>query len=174
MFAYNNYSSALTWWTHQGDATYHSLQALFKTRYKRSQMTAAYTWSHSIANVIMDDSSGGLGYQSYMYSGNPALDRGNSAINRPHIFTANFNYYLPDLNQANHLVKGAFGGWELGLITTDARGNSVTAYQNGLSENGALQIWPTIRGRSELAIQQQQHQIRSASAGRAWPGLQRA
>ncbi len=134
-FAFNNYNTALTWWTHQGDANYHSLQALFKTRYKRSQLTAAYTWSHSIANVIMDDSSGGLGYQSYMYSGNPGLDRGNSAINRPHILTANFNYYLPDLNQANKLVKGAFGGWELGLITTEASGNSITAYQNGLSEN---------------------------------------
>ena len=38
-FAFNNYSSNLTWWTHQGDASYHSLQALFKTRYKRSQLT---------------------------------------------------------------------------------------------------------------------------------------
>ncbi len=137
-FAFNNYQNNLTWWTHQGDANYHSLQALFKTRYKRSQLTAAYTWSHSIANVIMDDSSGGLGYQSFMYSGNPGLDRGNSAINRPHILTANFNYYLPDLNQANKLVKGAFGGWELGLITTEASGNSITAYQNGLGENGTL------------------------------------
>jgi len=137
-FAFNNYNGSLTWWTHQGDANYHSLQALFKTRYKRSQLTAAYTWSHSIANVIMDDSSGGLGYQSAMYSGNPGLDRGNSAINRPHILTANFNYYLPDLNQANHFVKGAFGGWELGLITTEASGNSITAYQNGLNGTGGL------------------------------------
>ena len=134
-FTYNNYNSALTWWTHQGDATYNSLQALFKTRYKRSQLTAAYTWSHSIGDVLLDDSSGGIGQQSFMYPGNPSLDRGNSSINRPHIFTANFNYYLPDLNQSNKMVRGALGGWELGLITTEAMGNSLTVYQNGVSEN---------------------------------------
>ncbi|HLH09118.1 MAG TPA: carboxypeptidase regulatory-like domain-containing protein [Terriglobales bacterium] len=134
-FAFNNYNSALTWWTHQGDATYHSLQTLFKTRYRRSQLTAAYTWSHSISNVLLDDSSGGIGQQSFMYPGDPRLDRGNSSINRPHIFTANFNYYLPDLNQASKMVRGAFGGWELGLITTEAMGNSTTVYQNGISEN---------------------------------------
>ncbi len=137
-YAFNNYSSALTWFTHQGDATYHSLQALFKTRYKRSQLTAAYTWSHSIANVLLDDSSGNIGPESFMDPTNPNLDRGNSAINRPHIFTANFNYYLPDLSRANTAVRGALGGWELGLITTEAMGNSLTAYQNGLQENGSL------------------------------------
>ncbi len=70
-YAFNNYSSALTWFTHQGDATYHSLQALFKTRYKRSQLTAAYTWSHSIANVLLDDSSGNIGPESFLDPTNP-------------------------------------------------------------------------------------------------------
>ena len=131
-FAFNNYNSNLTWWTHQGDANYHSLQALFKTRYKRSQLTGGL----HVVTLDRERDHGRLlaaafGYQSFMYSGNPGLDRGNSAINRPHILTANFNYYLPDLNQANQLVKGAFGGWELGLITTEASGNSITAYQNG-------------------------------------------
>ena len=137
-YEFNNYSSALTWFTHQGDATYHSLQTLFKTRYKRSQLTAAYTWSHSIANVLLDDSSGNIGPESFMDPTNPRLDRGNSAINRPHIFTANFNYYLPDLSHMNSAVRGALGGWELGLITTEAMGNSQTAYQNGLQENASL------------------------------------
>ena len=137
-YAFNDFSGSLAWWTHQGDATYNSLQTLFKTRYKRSQLTAAYTWSHSISNAILDDSSGGIGYQSFTYPGNPSLDRGNSSINRPHIFTANFNYYLPDLNQANKLVKGALGAWELGLITTEALGNSNTVYQGSLSDDSTL------------------------------------
>jgi hypothetical protein len=137
-FAFNNYDTSLAFWTHQGDATYNALQALFKTRYKRSQLTAAYTWSHSIADVILDDSSGGLGFQSFTLPSNPGLDRGNSAINRPMIFTANFNYFLPDLTQANRLVRGAFGAWELGLITTEASGNSNTIYQGTLQENASL------------------------------------
>ena len=137
-YAFNNYDTALTWWTHQGDATYNALQVLFKTQYKRSQLTAAYTWSHSIANVILDDSSGGLGYQSFTLPTDPGLDRGNSAVNRPQIFTANFNYFLPDLTQANKFVRGAFGSWELGLITTEASGNSNTAYQGTLTEDAAL------------------------------------
>ncbi len=137
-YAFNNYDTSLTFWTHQGDATYNALQALFKTRYKRSQLTAAYTWSHSIADVILDDSSGGLGFQSFTLPSNPGLDRGNSAINRPMIFTANFNYFLPDLTQANRFVRGAFGAWELGLITTEANGNSNTIYQGTLQENASL------------------------------------
>ena len=137
-YAYNNYSSSLTWWTHQGDATYHSLQTLFKTRYKRSQLSAAYTWSHSISNVLLDDSGGNIGPQSFLYPGDPGLDRGNSPINRPHIFTANFNYFLPDLTRMNSAVRGALGGWELGLITTEASGNSQTAFQNGIQENASL------------------------------------
>jgi len=138
LFTFNNYDTALAWWTHQGDATYNALQVLFKTRYKRSQLTAAYTWSHSIANVILDDSSGGIGFQSFTLPTDPSLDRGNSAVNRPQIFTANFNYFLPDLTQANRFVKGAFGSWELGLITTQASGNSNTVYQGTLQENADL------------------------------------
>ncbi len=138
LFTFNNYDTALAWWTHQGDATYNALQVLFKTRYKRSQLTAAYTWSHSIADVILDDSSGGLGFQSFTLPSDPSLDRGNSAVNRPQIFTANFNYFLPDLTQANKFVRGAFGSWELGLITTEASGNSNTVYQGTLQENASL------------------------------------
>jgi Carboxypeptidase regulatory-like domain/TonB-dependent Receptor Plug Domain len=138
LFTFNNYDTALAWWNHEGDATYNALQVLFKTQYKRSQLTAAYTWSHSIADVILDDSSGGIGYQSFTLPSDPSLDRGNSAVNRPQIFTANFNYYLPDLTQANRMVRGAFGGWELGLITTEASGNSNTVYQGTLQENASL------------------------------------
>ncbi len=132
------FNNSLTWWTHQGDATYHSLQTLFKTRYKRSQFTGAYTWSHSIGNFQLDDSSGGFGGSTFTWYQDPRLDRGNTAINRPHIFVANFNYYLPDLNGASKMVHGAFGGWELGMISTVASGNSFTVYQNGISDDTSL------------------------------------
>jgi hypothetical protein len=125
----------LGYWNHAGNATYHSLQTLFKTRYKRSQLTAAYTWSHSIANVLLDDSSGSpSGVQEFLTFSNPGLDKGNSAINRPHIFIANFTYYLPDMKSSNKFVHGVFGGWELSGIQQASSGNSQSVYINGLGE----------------------------------------
>src|SRR6185369_12247240 len=125
------------YWNHAGSASYHSLQALFKTRYKRSQLTAAYTWSHSIADVLLDDSSGGpIGVQAFTYYPNLNIDKGNSAINRPHIFVANWTYYLPDMKNANTFVHAILGGWELSGIQQASSGNSQTIYINGVSELG--------------------------------------
>jgi len=134
---YSNFGQ-LGYWTHEGHASYNALQVLFKSQYKRSQLTAAYTWSHSIANVLLDNSDGGVGVSSFTDITRPGLDRGNSAINRPQIFVANFTYFLPDLNQSNALTRGVLGGWELSSIITDATGNSQTMYEGGISENLGL------------------------------------
>ena len=133
----NNFGE-LNYWMHGGDSSYHALQALFKTRYKRSQLTAAYTWAHSISDVQLDDSSGGAGSGNFTVPSNPSLDRGNSPINRPHIFAANFYYYLPDLNNSSAITRSVLGGWEVASIITVASGNSHTVYQNGVSENSAF------------------------------------
>jgi hypothetical protein len=124
----------LAYWDHNGDASYHSLQTLFKTRYKRSQFTAAYTWSHSISDVLLDNSDGGPGISSFLYYKNPSLDRGNSPINRPHIFVANATYFFPELKGLNGAVRAIAGGWETSLITTAASGNSVTVTQGNVSD----------------------------------------
>jgi hypothetical protein len=126
----------IQYWDHNGDASYHSLQVLFKTRYKRSQLTAAYTWSHSISDVQLDDSSGGAGGQNFLDPNRPFLDRGNSPINRPHIFVANAYFYLPELKGSSALTRNTLGGWEMAVITTAASGNSRSIYQNGVSDFG--------------------------------------
>jgi hypothetical protein len=131
---YSNFGQ-LGYWTHQGHSSYNALQVLFKSQYKRSQLTAAYTWSHSIANVLLDNSDGGVGVSSFTDAAHPNLDRGNSAINRPQIFVANFTYFLPDLNGKGTFTRATLGGWELSSIITDAYGNSQTMYQGGISEN---------------------------------------
>jgi Carboxypeptidase regulatory-like domain len=128
----------IQYWTHQGDATYHALQATFKTRYKQSQLTAAYTWSHSISNVLLDNSSGGPGGQNFLDSTRPWLDRGNSPINRPHIFTMNGTYFLPDLKGSNGVTRAVLGGWELGGIFSANSGNSQSIYQNGIGEDRSI------------------------------------
>ena len=120
---------------HNGSASYNSLQALFKYQVQKFQVQAAYTYSHSIGDVQLDDSSAGIGWHTYMWGPNPSLNRGNTQINRPQIFVANIVYYLPDLKGQNEVVQSVAGGWELGAITQYASGTSTTFSQNGLSEN---------------------------------------
>jgi hypothetical protein len=136
----------LGYWTHQGHSTYNALQVLFKSRYKRSQVTASYTWSHSIANVLLDNSDGGVGISSFTDITRPYLERGNSAINRPQIFVANFTYFLPDLNSSSGAVRAILGGWETAAIIQEMNGNSQTMNQGGISENGGNLVTGAVNG----------------------------
>ncbi|HZD30814.1 MAG TPA: hypothetical protein VE779_04050, partial [Candidatus Angelobacter sp.] len=141
---------SLTQWEHNGSASYNSLQALFKYQVQKFQFQGAYTYSHSIGDVILNDSSGGIGFQSYLYGPEPNLNRGNTQINRPQIFIANLVYYLPDLKGQNEWVQGVAGGWELGAITQYASGTSVSFFQNGVSEDTNLTIGNANSGLSSL------------------------
>ncbi len=133
---YSNFGS-LAYWTHGGDSYYNALQTLFRTQVGQFRMQAAYTWSHAIADIVTDDSGGGTGSQSFTVGGNPRLDRGNAATNRPNIFVANGTYFLPSLSGRNMLTRETLGGWELSGITTADSGNSITVYQGGVGENGS-------------------------------------
>ena len=119
---------ALTYWSHNGDSNYHGLQTLFRTQLGKFKMQAAYTWSHAIADVLTDDSSGGTGAQSFTNFQNPRLDRGNAATNRPDIFVANGTYFLSKLAGHSMLTQSVLGGWEVAGITSADSGNSYTIY----------------------------------------------
>ena len=144
---YNNFG-ALAYWSHNGDSNYSALQSLFRTQYKSLRMQAAYTWSHAIADIQTDDSSGGTGAQSFTNFRNPRLDRGNAATNRPNIFVANATYFAPKLDGSSFLVRNTLGGWELSGITQANSGNSFTVYQ-GASENSS-QVVPGAAGKGAL------------------------
>ena len=134
-----NHDGGLQYWTHQGDSDYQALQSLFRTQVKQFRFQAAYTWSHSIANVLTDNSDGGgAGISDFTIASNPGNDRGNSATNRPNIFIANGTYFAPKLQGRNVLERGVLGGWEVTGITNAASGNSFTVYQAGVGENSAL------------------------------------
>ena len=97
-----------------GHATYHSLQVLFKSQLtNHSQFQAAYTYSHSIGNVDLDNSSGGLNQEAWLDNADPALNKGNTNINRPNIFVANEVLFLPKLSDKPAAVRESVGGWEL-------------------------------------------------------------
>jgi hypothetical protein len=134
----------LTWWAHYGDAHYHALQTLFKARVKRMLFNFTYTYSHSIGNIPLDESNGSAGRQTLTWAGNPSLDKGNTQINRPHIFVGNVIVPLPELQGSNPWVRGVAGGWQVGAITMAQSGPSMTISQPGLSENTALLVDPTL------------------------------
>jgi hypothetical protein len=65
--------------------------------------------------------------------GNPALDKGNTDINRPNIFVANEVFFLPKLQSHGMLVQNALGGWEVNSIVSIAQGSSLSIFSNGTS-----------------------------------------
>jgi hypothetical protein len=117
-----------------GHASYHSLQTLFRAQTgSYSTFQAAYTWSHSIGNVELDNSSGGINQEAITNQYNPGLDKGNTNINRPNIFVANEVFYLPKLQAQNKLVQNTLGGWEANSIFSMAQGSSLTIESSGAS-----------------------------------------
>ena len=93
-----------------GHANYNSLQALFRSQAGPSTFQAAYTWSHSIGNVELDNSSGSFNQQAVTDQYNPGLDKGNTNINRPNIFVASEVLYLPEAAAIQQL-GAADTGW---------------------------------------------------------------
>jgi hypothetical protein len=114
-----------------GHATYHSLQALFRSQVGASTFQAAYTWGHSIGDVEEDNSSGSANQEMQTYNANSALDKGNTNINRPDIFVANEVYYLPKFAGSNNFVKQTVGGWEFNGIIDAVHASSLTIFANG-------------------------------------------
>jgi hypothetical protein len=126
-------------WSKGGHSSYHSLQALFRSRLSNfSSFQASYTWSHSIADEELDNSSGGISEEAFINPANTSLDKGNSTINRPNIFVANEVFYLPKLASHSNLVQQSVGGWELNSIISITSGPSIGVFTNGA--NGACAL----------------------------------
>jgi hypothetical protein len=130
---------AINFFSRDGHSSYHSLQVLFRTKFSKvSTLQAAYTWSHTIANIEEDAANGGASQGSFTDIQNLSLDRGNATINRPNIFVLNEVFFLPRLENKGLFVRETLGGWEFNTIFTAENGNSITVYQNGLGTAGAL------------------------------------
>jgi Carboxypeptidase regulatory-like domain len=134
----------LTWWGHSGDAHYNALQAVAKARlWRGALMNLSYTWSHSIADVPLDESNGSANYQTLNALWKPGLDKGNSQINRPNIFVANLVVPLPELRGSNSFLRGVAGGWQVSTILIAENGPSTTMYQHAIGENKNLLANPS-------------------------------
>jgi hypothetical protein len=118
-----------------GHASYHSLQALFRSRLSNySSFQMSYTYSHSIGDAELDNSSGNVNQGAFIDPTRTFLDKGNSNINRPHIFVANEVFFLPKLASHTELVQKTIGGWELNSIISVESGTSLSVLTNGASD----------------------------------------
>jgi hypothetical protein len=108
-------------------SNYNALQALFRTRMKSLDAQFAYTWSKSLANTDISDSSGGQNAaNTFLDPTNPRLDYGPTVINRPQVFVGNIVYHLPALTGQNAAVRTVAGGWEMASILSYTSGPSLT------------------------------------------------
>lgn len=127
----------INYFSRDGHSTYHALQVQFRSKLGNfSNINAAYTWSHTMADFEQDAANGGGSQGSFTDFQNVGLDRGNATINRPHIFIFNEVFFLPKLEHKAAFIRETVGGWELNSILTAESGNSITVYQNGVSSPG--------------------------------------
>lgn len=89
-------------------SNYHSLQAIFKKRFKNNlSINANYTWSHSI-----DDAPPNFG--AYQDDHNPRADYGNSDFDVRHNFELDASYAFPAIP---HVWRPLVSGWQYNTIT---------------------------------------------------------
>ncbi len=117
----DNYAST------DGLSAYHSLQASLEKRYSSGlSLISAYTWSHSIDDVPLQQGGGADGPvpqdPRYRFE-----DFASSSFDIRHRFTQTVNYFLPigagkRFNLANKWMDAAFGGWQVNMILTAQTG----------------------------------------------------
>jgi hypothetical protein len=118
--------SDITQEENKSNFNYNSLQAGLRVE-NRYGLTVqfAYTFSHEI-----DSASNDLAGVSNPY--NIAYDRASGALDRRHIFNANYIYQLPFfLKSGNGLERAALGGWEISGITVAQTGVPQPIAYNG-------------------------------------------
>jgi len=125
-------SGTITLFAHHGASRYDSLQTSLVSRPNRNSIVqVAYTWSKSYSDTYPAISNGGNNLIVDPY--NTRAQYGQSQINRPQIFSANFVYLLPTLQGSERVLRAVFGSWETGSIISLTSGSSITPVIGGLA-----------------------------------------
>ncbi len=111
--------------------SYDSLQAGVRMENRHGfTIQLAYTWSHEIDIVSYD-----LNGLSNPF--NAEYDRGSGALDRRHIFNANYIYALPFFTKSSNLLaRTALGGWEISGVTVAQTGTPQNITYNGTDTLG--------------------------------------
>ena len=113
----------------EGISHYNALQFNVTKRVSHGlSLFGSYTWSHSL-----DEESGA----QLFYNGNdplrPRSGYGNSDFDRPHVFTVNVQYQLPNAGNLHGVAAQAINGWGLGGLVVAESGQpySVVDFSGG-------------------------------------------
>ena len=113
------------------NSSYNSLQAGLRIENRHGvTLQLAYTWSHEIDEVSED-------LNSLSNPFNPSYDRGSGAVDRRHIFNANYIYNLPFFTHSSYVAERTLlGGWEVSGITIAQSGTPQPITYNGVDTLG--------------------------------------
>ncbi len=112
-------------------SSYHALQASLRRTAGKLQLSASYTWSHSI-----DDSSDRFD-AGFVNSFNLAANRASSNFDQRHIFNLSYIYDLPFF-QGQGLANKLLGGWQWSGITTFSTGTPFTVTNGVFGDNAGV------------------------------------
>jgi hypothetical protein len=116
---YLGLSDSSVFYKAEGIATYNALQFGLRKRLSHGlQLTAAYTWSHTL------DEQSGLGL---FYNGNdpnnPHSSYASSLYDRTHVAVVQAYYELPKVASGNGFLKGVANGWTISGVTSFQSGS---------------------------------------------------
>ena len=97
-----------------GDSRYKALQLWVNRRFtNRLSWQVSYTWSHAVSNVPLTSFTSST-TDPFNYN----VDKGDSDLDRRHMFVSNAVYVLPSLKNRGSFVSKILGNWQLNGIVT--------------------------------------------------------
>jgi hypothetical protein len=108
---------------HGADSSYNALQALVRGRISGVDLSAAYTWSHSLDNS--SDRYDGSFVNGYDFKSNWA----SSNFDETHVLNASWVWTLPFFGN-----NGLAGGWQWSGIASFQTGTPFSVYPNGTGD----------------------------------------
>lgn len=128
-----------------GQSSYHSFQTKVERRVSSGlTFLAAYTWAHALDNSDMSTLGGGSYAGKLMDIFNLPGEKGGSAFDVRHRFSASVTYDLPRLATAPSALRMAAGGWQIGTITTLQTGFAATVVGGGQTTGTGVSSRPDI------------------------------
>jgi hypothetical protein len=115
----------------ESNFAYNSFQAGLRMENRHGlTVQLAYTWSHEIDEVSNDLNA----------VSNPfdlSYDRGSGALDRRHVFNANYVYTIPFFNKSdNRFLHHVLGGWEFSGVTVAQSGTPINIRYTGADTLG--------------------------------------
>lgn len=119
------------------NSSYHSLQVSGTQRFSgASQLNIAYTWAKNLTDSQNDRSAAPINITGI------GFEKARAALDRRHIFTANYVYEIPFFSKQQGFVGKVLGGWQASGIITFQTGLPFTPTVSGFDPSGIGLIPP--------------------------------